>query len=106
MARIVFTDAADLDSTFIYADLYAKAGKHTVVKYRGLFNSVYARLTLFPDSGAPRPELGPNIRIGVVSPYIVIHRHNEADDTVIILRIVFGSSSITSKLIPVNPHAS
>jgi hypothetical protein len=34
MARVVFTAVADADATFFLDDLYAKAGKPTVVKYR------------------------------------------------------------------------
>jgi toxin ParE1/3/4 len=43
------------------------------------------------------PALGPNVRIGVVSPYIVIYRH--AEDTVNVLRIVHGRRRITDKLL-------
>jgi len=53
----------------------------------------------FPDSGPPRPKVGAQIRIGIVSPYIVIYRHTEAEDTVRVLRIVHGSRRITGKLL-------
>jgi toxin ParE1/3/4 len=98
-ARIVVTDTADSDSSFIYADLHGKAGMPTVVKYRALFRRLYERLTDFPKSGAPRPKLGPDIRIGIVSPYIVIYRYDEADNSVVILRIVHGRRRITGKLL-------
>jgi len=45
----------------------------------------------------PRDNLGPNIRIGVVAPYIVIYRHIEADNTVIVHRIVHSSRDVTDK---------
>ena len=99
MARVVFTDAADSDSDSIYADLHERAGKTTVGKYRALFKELYGRWAAFPDSGAPRPRLGRNIRIGVVSPYIVIYRHVEADDALIVLRIVHGKRKITGKML-------
>jgi toxin ParE1/3/4 len=98
-ARVVFTDSGDSDSSFIYADLHGKAGKPTVVKYRALFRRLYERLTDFPESGAPRPKLGPDIRIGIVSPYIVIYRYGEASSSVIVLRIVHGRRRITGKLL-------
>jgi toxin ParE1/3/4 len=53
----------------------------------------------FPDTGAPRPKIGSNIGIGVVSPYVVIYRHTEADGAVRVLRIVHGSRWITGKLL-------
>jgi toxin ParE1/3/4 len=43
--------------------------------------------------------LGSNIRIGIVSPYIVIYRHSEGDDTVTLLRIVHGRRKITGKML-------
>jgi toxin ParE1/3/4 len=71
----------------------------TVIKYRALFRKLYDRLAGHPDSGPLRPALGPDIRIGVVSPYIVIYRHTEAADTVTILRIVHGRRRITGTLL-------
>ena len=66
MARVALTAAADADADVIFADLYAKAGKATVIKYRAALNALYRHLTVFPDSGALRRKMGPNIRIGVV----------------------------------------
>ena len=97
--RIVFTESADSDSSYIYADLHGKAGTPTVVKYRALFRRLYERLADFPKSGAPRPKLGPHIRVGIVSPYIVIYRYSEADNSVNVLRIVHGRRKITGKLL-------
>lgn len=99
MAQVVFTEAADADAAFIFEDLYTKAGKPTVVKYRALFKKLYDNLADFPDSGPPRPKIGTRIRIGIVSPYVVIYRHTEADDTVNILRVVHGRRKITGKLL-------
>ena len=44
-----------------------------------------------PQSGAPRPALGRLVRIGVVSPYTIIHEYIEADDVVTIMRILHGT---------------
>jgi toxin ParE1/3/4 len=71
----------------------------TAIKYRTLFRKLYEQLAGHPDSGAPRPALGPNIRIGVVSPYIVIYRHVEVAATVTILRIVHGRRRIAGKML-------
>jgi plasmid stabilization system protein ParE len=71
MARVAFTAAADADAAFIFDDLYTKAGKSTVIKYRAALKTLYEHLAEFPESGAPRPKIGPKIRIGIVHPYIV-----------------------------------
>jgi toxin ParE1/3/4 len=60
---------------------------------------LFDRLAEYPDSGAPRASLGRDIRIGVVSPYVVIYRHREADDTVTVLRIIHGRRNITMESI-------
>ena len=99
MARVVFTESADADSAAIYEDLNIAAGKRTAQKYRGLFKRLYEHLSAFPESGAPRPKLGPNIRTGVVAPYIVIYRRSEDDNAVIVLRIVHGRRKITGKML-------
>src|SRR5438093_248472 len=99
MARIVITASADADTETILDYLNTRAGQPTVIKYRALFRKLYDRLADHPDSGPPRPALGPNIRIGVVSPFIVIYRHAEDADVVNVLRIVHGRRRITGKLL-------
>jgi plasmid stabilization system protein ParE len=99
MARIVFTERATADAIGIYTDLNAKAGLHTVAKFRALFRKLYDRLADLPDSGALRSGLGQNIRIGVVPPYIVIYRHEDTDGIVYVLRIIHGRRKITAKMI-------
>jgi toxin ParE1/3/4 len=54
-------------------------------------------LAAHPGIGASRPALGRDIRIGIVSPTIVIYRHTPADDTVVVLRVVHGRRRITSR---------
>jgi toxin ParE1/3/4 len=98
MARIIVSASASVDEGEILADLNAKAGLRTAVKYLVHFRTVYDRLADYPASGAPRPALGADIRIGVVSPYIVIYRHSADDDTVTVLRIVHGRRRITGAM--------
>jgi toxin ParE1/3/4 len=43
--------------------------------------------------------LGADVRIGVVTPYVVIYRHTELDDTVIVMRLIHGRRDITEHLI-------
>lgn len=99
IARVVLTAAADADADAIYAFLNAKAGKPIAVKYRLAFRALYEHLAEFPDSGAPRPKIGSEIRIGIVHPYIVIYKPAEGDGFVKVLRIVYGSRKITGTLL-------
>jgi toxin ParE1/3/4 len=77
MARIIVTTSASADQAAILKHLHAKAGLGTLVKFRSLFGALYDRLADHPASGPRRTALGSNIRIGIVSPYIVIYRHSE-----------------------------
>jgi toxin ParE1/3/4 len=98
MARVVIASSADADFAEILVDLAAKAGWRTASKYNELFEKLYDRLADYPQSGPPRPALGQSIRIGVVTPYVVIYR-NEDDNTVTVLRIVHGRRRITGKML-------
>jgi toxin ParE1/3/4 len=98
VAQVVIASSADADYAEILADLATKAGWNVAFKYDRLFERLYDRLADHPLSGAPRPVLGPNIRIGIVSPYIVIYR-GERDDVVTVLRIVHGRRRITGTML-------
>jgi len=72
MARLIVSPSASADQTEILNDLNSTAGLRTATKFRGLFSMLYVNLTDHPAIGALRPALGHNIRIGIVSPYIII----------------------------------
>ena len=99
MTRVVVSSVADADTANILAYLASKAGRATAVKYNALFESLYDRLADHPDSAPTRPALGPNVRIGIVPPYIVIYDHEQAAGLVTVLRIVHGRRRITGKLL-------
>jgi toxin ParE1/3/4 len=99
MARVIIAATADADTDGILVDLAAKGGRRLAAKYNDLFERLYDRLGDFPGSGAPRPAIGADIRIGIVSPYIVIYRHSVDNDTVTVLRIVHGRRRITGELL-------
>jgi toxin ParE1/3/4 len=99
VARVVITASADADTAYILADLAAKAGANVAAHYDADFDAFYRRLEQFPESGSPRPALGRLVRIGVVSPYNVIHEYVEADDAVTILRIVHGRRRFTRRML-------
>ncbi|MBV9250286.1 MAG: type II toxin-antitoxin system RelE/ParE family toxin [Acetobacteraceae bacterium] len=68
MAQVVIASSADADYAAIITDLLTRAGWRTAAKYDELFENLYNRLADHPRSGAPRPALGQNIRIGIVTP--------------------------------------
>lgn len=103
MARIIVTPEADANSAFIIADLTKKAGGRVADRYEAYFDSVYDRLADHPQSGAPRPRLGKQVRICIVSPYTLFYEHDEAADTVTIMRIAHGRRKITRKFLRGKP---
>jgi toxin ParE1/3/4 len=100
MARVVIAPSADDDTNVILVDLATNAGWRTSARYDSLFDQLYVRLAAHPAIGAPRPALGQNIRIGIVSPYIISYRYAVDADTVTVLRIVHGRRRITRGILP------
>ena len=99
MARVVIASSAAADYAEVITDLVAKAGLRAAAKYDEIFERLYDRLADHPGSGAPRPALGQNIRIGIVSPYIVIYRNDDDSNTVTVLRIAHGRRRITGRML-------
>jgi toxin ParE1/3/4 len=99
MTRLVVTEQTQTDLDGILTYLETEAGPHVVYDYRRRFEATIERLVHFPESGAPRPALGPGIRIAVVSPYILIHRYVGDDDTLTLLRVMHGRRKITSAVL-------
>ncbi len=97
MARIIVTERAKLDVRRILSDLSERAGYGVAARYAADFNAVYRHLADVPAGGPPRPALGPNSRIAIVLPYIVIYDHE--DDVVTVLRVVHGKRNITRDLV-------
>jgi toxin ParE1/3/4 len=104
VTRVIITDPADADSAEIIKDLTGKAGVLVADRYEADFDELYGRLATFPGSGSPRPKLGRFIRIGVVSPYVVVYRHIPDDDVVAIIRILHGRRRITRRML--NPSTT
>ncbi len=99
MARVLVTALASDDQAAILTELSVKARAQTTARFRSRFTALFDRLAEYPLSGAPRPVLGAEIRIGIVAPYIVIYRFVPEQDTVIVLRLVHGRSRITPRLL-------
>ena len=99
MTRLVVTADAEADTREILSYLEREAGPTVAIAYGRRFGSVLRRLVDLPETGAPRPALGPNTRIGIVSPYILIYDFVRADDLLVLLRILHGRRNITRDLL-------
>jgi toxin ParE1/3/4 len=97
VARVVIAEPADADAAGIISDLDVKAGAVVARRCDAGFDLLYTRPAAFPESGSPRPALGGFVRIGVVSPYLMIYRHVPDDDLVVVLRIVHGRRRISRR---------
>jgi toxin ParE1/3/4 len=99
MAQLVVSLLARADTTYIAHDLAFKAGAAVAARYLASFERLFLRLAAFPESGASRPAIGPRVRIGVESPYVVLYEHDPPQDTVTIFRVVHGRRKITGKML-------
>lgn len=99
MVRLILSQLAQGDTAAIARDLADRASYDVAAKYLGLFEKLYLQLLDHPASGAPRPALGKSIRLGIVSPYVILYRYDERTDVVTILRILHGRRNITRRLI-------
>jgi toxin ParE1/3/4 len=97
MARLTISPQAELDAAQIIDLLKREAGAEVARRYRNDFDDILARFALFSESGAPRARLGQHIRIGVVSPYVVVYELEL--DHVMVLRIVDGRRKITRRMV-------
>jgi hypothetical protein len=66
--RIAATASASEDEASILDERRTRGGTPAAAKFRTAFSACYDRLPAWPDSGASRPALGPDIRIGIVAP--------------------------------------
>jgi toxin ParE1/3/4 len=99
MAQVVLSIIAQADTAVILRDLAASAGVRVAADYAASLEALYDRLASFPDSGAPRPEFGRYVRMGVVSPFLVFYRHVPRSDLVGVIRLLHGSRNITRRLL-------
>jgi plasmid stabilization system protein ParE len=86
MSRLIVSLKAQTDTSDIIKDLASKAGYGVAAAYAASFARVNERLTEFPDSGAPRPVLGPRVRICVVSLRRYLRTHGSRQHSTTLLR--------------------
>lgn len=90
MTQFLVAATADADMDGILAWLGREGGRALAASYLARFERLFDRLVEFPMAGAERPMLGSGIRIGLVRPFVVIYRYEDAADLLTVLRIVHG----------------
>ena len=63
---------------------------------------LYDRLAEHPESCEAHPELSAHIRVGLVSPYLVIHHYAESARAVRVIRVLHGRRKVTRGLLREN----
>ena len=99
MATVNLLLAASLDLEEIASYLLREAGAAVAERFARDFEHILDQLAAFPGSGAPRPRLGRDIRIAIVTPYIFIYRYVMESGQVTVLRVVHGRRKITRRLL-------
>lgn len=99
MPRVIVTPRADRDILAIIEYLTRTAGPRVGAKYADAIDKAIAGLEDMPGTAAPRPALGPNIRVTIVKPYLIIHEHERGDETLYVLRVVHGRRKITADIL-------
>ena len=99
MTRVVVTALASADTATILRSIASGSGHNSALKFELRFRKFYRRLSEHPESCDARPNLGRDIRVGVVFPYLVIHRSDRKHDTVSNVRVVHGHRRLTRRLL-------
>jgi toxin ParE1/3/4 len=99
MTRLVVTADAEADLDAILSYLESEAGSLVTERYAQRFRTTIVRIIDFPESGAPRPIFGPEARIAIVYPYLVIYDYDREGDVATLLRILHGKRNISEDLL-------
>ena len=99
MTRLLVAAEAEDDIDDILAYLQREAGPATAIAYAERFAEAIERIAAFPGHGTARPQLGPQARIAIVYPYLLVYDFDAADDLATLLRVLHGKREITERLI-------
>jgi toxin ParE1/3/4 len=91
VAEVVLSRRARADLDRILRFLWRK-NRQAAQRCRARFGKVFLRLEAWPESGAPRDDLRPGLRMVVVSPYLVLYRF--ADRVVFVVTVIHGARDL------------
>lgn len=98
MTSLVIADVASDDIDTIIDYLEREAGRATAAAYAERFTAEIERIADFPGHGTLRPALGPDTRVSLVYPYLVIYDYTASLDQATLLRVLHGKREITERL--------
>lgn len=75
MAIVEVSERAKSDFDEIIARLESLAGNRVAVKFVVSLSRAIVGLADFPGQGAPRPRLGRDMRVLIVSPYLILYEY-------------------------------
>jgi toxin ParE1/3/4 len=99
MTRLLVAADAKADLNDILDYLALNAGSVTAGAYAERFAGAIERIIALPRSAPPRPKLGPDTRVVVVYPYLMIYDFVAAADTATLLRVLHGRRNITEQML-------
>ena len=97
MTRLVVSRNAEHDMASILAYLEQEASAVVAEDFGRDVRRALLRLVQFPESGAPRPELGPDARVVVIHPYLLVYAH--AAPNLTLLRILHGKANLAAEIL-------
>ena len=98
MVRLVVSPETQADLDEILRWLTREAGRPVALRYAEKFRAAFRHLTEFPETGARRPKLARDMRIWLVTPYVIFYRFAAEDQTVRVVRILHGRRDMTERL--------
>jgi len=99
VTRLIVTSNAQRDMACILAYLEHEANPIVAEEFGRDVRRAVLRLVQFPDSGAPRPELGTDVRVVVVYPYLLLYEHQPRHADLTLLRVLHGKATITAEIL-------
>jgi toxin ParE1/3/4 len=99
MTQLDVTRRAARDADEIFHYLTSVAGPRTAERHFLRIQKTIERLADWPETAQRRPDLGRDVRLAVVAPFIVIYRYEPEKDVLTILRILHGRRNVTDRMI-------
>ena len=99
MTQLKVTRRAARDTDEIFDYLANVAGTRTAERHFLRIQQTIERLVDWPEATQRRPELGHNVRLAVVAPFVVIYRYESENDVLTILRVLHGRRNVTNQMI-------